>query len=130
MPEGWNTEKLNIISILTDHNGHVVNAKKTGFQEAQVVAAGPLALKEDVNVNIFPNPLKTVTNVQIDLKSPADLTIRLYNHLGQLVAERDFGSLSGAVNLPFFTNNLVGGLYYLNVQVNDQIVTNPIVIMD
>ena len=78
-------------------------------------------------MKVFPNPFNEVTNIRVNLASAADVNVRVMNNLGQEVAFRAYGQLSGDMILPFDATNLGEGVYHLYIQVGDEVITKTVV---
>ena len=76
--------------------------------------------EENVEVNsfnLFPNPAKNFTNVELELNKNADVTISVYSLTGQMVANetltnRQKGTIKHRIN----TSTLPKGIYFVTVQ--------------
>ena len=68
----------------------------------------------------FPNPFRDVTSIPLDVERPVEVSIRVYNLLGQLVDYRDLGILqTGRRDLQFDGEGLPSGTYPYVVRVGD-----------
>ncbi len=80
------------------------------------------------NLNVYPNPFVQTFSIDAYLKIESDITIRLYNSLGQKVYENDFGSYpAGEHHLEINDSALIPGLYHLQVHFGDDIYQQQIV---
>jgi hypothetical protein len=78
-----------------------------------LVATNEAVLKSGVKV--FPNPVKELLNVRIDLSEAAsNLNIRMYNVFGQLVSERYLGQFQTG-NIELDVRHLPAGAYMIQV---------------
>ena len=80
------------------------------------------------DVTIFPNPFSDVTNVGLELDTPSEVSMVVYNNLGQQVAARSYGELSGEVLLPFNAANFAEGIYQFHISINGKIITKKVVL--
>jgi hypothetical protein len=120
---------MEIVGILLGPDGKAVNATKTTIDEA--IANGLVTATHDLvtdnKVDIAPNPATTSTNINLTLAKPAETSVRVFNTLGQEVANRSYGMLSGAQTLPFITSNLVNGVYTVQITAGDQMISRKLV---
>jgi hypothetical protein len=120
---------MEIVGILLGPDGKVVNVSKTSIAEA--VANGLVTGVQDVvaenKVDIAPNPAGSSTNITLTLAKPAETTVRVFNALGQAVASRSYGVLSGTQTLPFITSNLVNGVYSVQIIAGGQTISRKLV---
>ncbi|VAX25075.1 hypothetical protein MNBD_IGNAVI01-46 [hydrothermal vent metagenome] len=70
----------------------------------------------------YPNPFNPTTNIQFDLPESSVITLRVYNSLGQMVAELENGRLSaGRYTRTFDASNklaLSSGIYFYKLKAN------------
>jgi len=89
-------------------------------EEASVVA-----LPSDFAMNAaYPNPFNPSTSVAIALPQASDLTVTVFNVMGQQVAELANGKFNaGQHTFTFDASNLSSGLYFIQAQVPGQMST-------
>lgn len=75
---------------------------------------------------VFPNPASDMTNIQFELNESANVTITLVNALGQTVYVNNMGETSGQQTVEISTADLEEGIYLVNLQVGDQVITKRI----
>jgi hypothetical protein len=80
------------------------------------------------NVAISPNPAKDNVNIQFFLNSSKNVTISLYNSLGALVYSENKGELNGSQNFNLNLGHFSKGIYYLNIQTGDNIISNKLIV--
>ncbi|MFO7790595.1 MAG: T9SS type A sorting domain-containing protein, partial [Bacteroidales bacterium] len=80
------------------------------------------------NLDVYPNPFNDVIHIDAYLNIESDITVRLWNSLGQKVYEKDFGHLTdGEHQLVLSDTSLVPGLYNLQIHFGDDIYQQKIV---
>lgn len=129
IPAGFNMDNLYIIGTLLNADGEVVNVMEVSIDEA--VANGIFVNSADEEFNhemltVYPNPFSGVTNVQLVLENTEEVSMFVYNSVGQLVAQRDYGQLSGAQILPFDGSQLSEGMYQFHIKVGDELATERV----
>jgi len=68
------------------------------------------------NINLFPNPSKSISNLNIYLEKTTAVEISIYNQVGQKVTNVFNGKLNaGENNLELNTSELSAGLYFINI---------------
>jgi hypothetical protein len=83
------------------------------------------------NFNVFPNPTNTNSNISLNLKESMNLNMFVVNQIGQVVQSQNLGELAtGEHNFTFDISNLNAGVYQLQLQSNNGIITRRIVVMD
>jgi len=80
---------------------------------------GTIAVRELSAVSLFmlyPNPAsKGAVNIYFTTKKEVDLTINLFDALGQRVHHQTLGNVSGDFNTTIPVNNLTSGVYYVEL---------------
>ncbi|MCI4647659.1 T9SS type A sorting domain-containing protein, partial [Phaeodactylibacter sp.] len=79
---------------------------------------GPeVAADHETLARIFPNPSSGQFTVELGQPTPFPITVSLRNTMGQLIEQRQFEP--GAQQLPWQTQNLPNGLYFLEIPKSD-----------
>ena len=78
--------------------------------------------KEVINpmtsTRVFPNPVTSVLNIEVNASQSSEMTIAVYNITGQKVMEKDV-NISAGINTPSInTSNLTSGIYFVTVKAN------------
>lgn len=77
-------------------------------------------------LSIYPNPAVNMTNVQMNLSDNSNVTIEVINTLGQIVYAENLGEVSGMQNVEINTADLEGGMYLVNIKVDNEVITERI----
>ncbi len=110
--------------------GMLVNGTTGEILNAGITSAEPSGLTEETNtygLSIFPNPASDFTYVQVNLMETSDVSVEMYNSLGELVYVQHTQNLSqGKYNYTIDLANLANGLYTVKTTVNGTIKTAKI----
>lgn len=127
VPADYNTDNIHIVAMLIGPNGQIANAWTSSFQEA--VDNGLFTSAHEVfNHDLFsvsPNPFAGSTNINLSLEKTSEVSLQVFNSVGQLVAERNFGELSGNQVLPY-NDDLSEGVYFFHIRVDGQVATQRV----
>ncbi len=75
---------------------------------------------DNTNMQLFPNPANTTANVSFELASKEEVTLNIYNTLGELVSSENKGELApGKQVVSFNTENLANGMYMVELVTGD-----------
>lgn len=80
-------------------------------------------------LNVFPNPAQTETNVQFNVNYASNVSIEVVNMLGQKVYTNNMGTLSGFQTLNIGTADLEGGTYLININVGGDIISERLTVV-
>lgn len=121
--EGMNKpQDFSIVAFVSYYNAdtkqrEVLNAKEvsllgiSGINESKILAS---------DVTIYPNPVNGTATVKFNLKSTSNVSVEIYNALGQKVNTLRNGSLgTGEHNLIFDASQYENGIYFLNITTNE-----------
>jgi len=79
------------------------------------------------NLEIAPNPFEETLTIQFNLKERKELTIELYNTLGQRQYTNHFSANNGQNSTTLATDNLPAGTYFLSLKSEEGIVTRKVI---
>ena len=78
-------------------------------------------------VNISPNPVKDILSISFKLASLSDIRIIVFDELGRVVKkEKVVKGYAGNNKLSLDVSNLHSGIYFVSLNINNEIVTNQI----
>jgi hypothetical protein len=84
---------------------------------------------EDMDLNvgsIVPNPTKGNIQINLNAKNSNNVTIGIYNILGELITERFENNVNGSQTLSFDISNQAEGVYFVRVQSENQLISKKI----
>ncbi|MBE0648896.1 MAG: T9SS type A sorting domain-containing protein [Bacteroidales bacterium] len=77
----------------------------------------------------YPNPVRDLTSMVLNLAKPADVKVSVYSLLGQQVLSLDKGILNaGSHQLVIDAAGLKTGVYFISVKVGDQVQTRKMIV--
>lgn len=102
----------------TDFNYlHVANENVIGFTSENKVSQN------------FPNPVATTTTVSVELNETAELSLDVVNIVGQRVISINKGTVNaGTTQITIDASNLETGVYFYNVNINDEQITKKMIV--
>ena len=94
---------------------------------------GPaIGIKENTktfNMNIYPNPSRDYTHIDLNLAKTSDVIVTVTNLVGQKVISKSFGKfISGNHKLAIEVDQLNSGIYFFTVQAGNERITKKIVV--
>jgi len=104
--------------------------KGAGFDNADF----PLGIEENSalktnSFEVYPNPANNNVYVNFDLKSNADVNITITNMVGQTVMNvTNLNNVNGSQNISVDVRNLNAGVYFVNLNVNNDVKVQKLVI--
>ena len=78
----------------------------------------------------FPNPFNSSTTIQYALPSPGEVTLSIYNPIGQLIGTVFKGyQLPGSYSTTFNGNQLSSGLYFVKLKSGEEMLTRKLMLV-
>ena len=94
------------------------------FGETPAIATKDFTLHQN-----FPNPFNAATTIQFNLTHSAQVTLKIYNLLGNEIATLLQAPLpSGNHSMKWLAENLPSGIYLCQLQVNHQVETRKLIL--
>ncbi len=123
----FNTDNMHVVTLLLNPQGQIINASSQTFDEAvnNAIVGTKEVFAHDL-AKVFPNPFSDVTNVRLTLTEATNVEMVVFNAMGQLIAEKNYGQLSGDMILPFDGTNLAEGMYYIHIRLDGQLITKKV----
>lgn len=108
------------------------NGTKYIYQSAAAPFTTLLGVKEISNVSyfeIYPNPTNSTANIAFTLDNKQNVTIEMFNLLGEKVYEQNEGRMdAGSHNVAIEKGSLKAGIYFVRFSTNDGAITKKLVI--
>lgn len=129
IPDEFDVDQIHIITLLINANNQVVNVNSQTIAEAlDVVLSGSIVETERDFAEVYPNPFSGQTSIFLSLESSSNVDLTVVNAIGQVVLNKNFGILNGKNNLDFDASQLTKGIYSLQINTNNKIITKRIVV--
>ena len=88
-------------------------------------------LTDTESLNIFPNPFNKTTEIDFNLSKQEDVSLCIYNIIGEIVYKTDEGKLeAGNHRIKIGRENLISGVYFLRMSIGEKAITRKISIID
>ena len=81
------------------------------------------------NISIHPNPVTATANIEFTIANNSDVNIAVFDILGKQITNLYNGEMSmGSQNITWDVNELNNGVYFVKIQMNNQVVTKKIMV--
>ncbi len=81
------------------------------------------------DISIHPNPVAATANIEFSLANNSDVNIAVFDILGKKITNLYDGEMSmGLQNITWDVNELNNGVYFVKIQMNNQVVTKKIMV--
>lgn len=99
------------------------------FWDGVVLPGVPELLSSTPTMKVYPNPFSYATNVMINLKESANVSLSLYDIRGHLVYSSERGLLNKGVHVEEIdASALSGGIYFLQLSTPNSVVNQKLII--
>ena len=126
----WGAYEDGYVSLNDQSNGVMWYGVAYGYGESiafEVMPGLDITEEKENKVSIYPNPSTDFTNLNLYLANNENVTIKLYNSLGQVVKTEEKGLIAhGNHDLKINLDNLVEGLYFIELQIGNSVELHPI----
>ena len=80
-------------------------------------------------MTVYPNPVKDIAKVSVNLKQSANVSVELTNLVGQQVMSLNKGNMSaGSQQFTIDASSLTSGVYFITVKVNGEKYTQKLIV--
>jgi hypothetical protein len=110
-------------------NPHPIVENTIYYKNLSVVPEGFSELSNGKSAPvIYPNPASNNVTVSYKLASSANITLRIYNFIGQQIIQTTQNNAIGDVNVTLNIETLPQGIYFIKSDIGEQTYTNKLVI--
>ena len=120
--------------LITDDNSNILwnggdftYSAKAGLASGMWVDVNEILTADDISIH--PNPVTATANIEFSLGNNSNVDIAVYNILGKKITDLYNGEMSmGSNNIKWDVNGLNNGVYFVKIQMNNQVVTKKIMV--
>lgn len=111
-------------------NGKLARPEVLKLTCSRALSKGEQGVADNLEWNVFPNPVVGVAQIQVELPQDADVELCILDMYGRNVLTRTAHVLAGLQSLQWDTTGLIAGMYVVNLKIeghfyNQKIVVNP-----
>lgn len=125
VPSAYDMSKLKAVTLLIKQTGdEIINA---GVSDAFSVGI-PELTAASFGAHVYPNPASDAANLRVNTFNAADVTVRVIDAAGRIVADRTYSNMVGENIIPVNTSNFDAGYYTVAVTVNGETIQKSLVV--
>lgn len=130
IPLSWDKDELNIIAVLTDENGEVINIISKSYDDAlsSNFTTSTNEIVDAVTINVYPNPTSSMVTIDLNTKESVTGTLQVLNSLGQPVITQQLDKINGNQPIQLDLGNMNKGLYIFKLDYNNTSVNKVITV--
>ena len=124
LPNSQNPANMKVIVLLINTiTGEIMNANDASLTLTNIAEVN----NSLETFGVYPNPFTEITNISFTLKKDENVTINVYNMLGEKVYSNDYGTMSqGEHIIQINGNNLSSGLYLVRLSAGDYTISKKV----
>lgn len=131
IPATYNTTKIKLVGMILDPNGEIINANEVTLDEA--ITNGLFTSTKDETAAKFeilltPNPASDLSLVHFNLTNTSKVTLEISDAMGRTLASKNYGVMSGAIQLPIQTSLLENGTYLVRLIMDNKFQTQKLIV--
>lgn len=115
-------------NLLVTYNGNFGNWSKRSQEFTSTGKALAISDTKISSFNIYPNPTNGNTNIEFNVPSTNNVSLDVINTLGQVVLNNNLGVVSGDQKVNIDGNNLVNGIYFVNIKIGNNTTTQKLTV--
>jgi hypothetical protein len=136
LPSTWDETNMHIVGMLFGPTNRIDNAGKAtiseavanGFVNGPAASVTELLAQPDATMQVYPNPANDFAVVALNLVKESQIAMKLIDVSGKTLAVKNYGSMSGMMNIELNTATLQSGVYIVELTVdNDKLVKRLVV---
>lgn len=125
------TKNLNSVYFAENGYGWAVGDSGTILKAdySLIVGLNEFSVQENkLDIRFYPNPFNTSTTIDYEVNHSSEVSIRIYNHLGELVEVIE-QQQQGKQQVTWNAEGLPAGIYYFRLQTGGQVATGKMVLV-
>ena len=133
--ESNTTNNQTVMLVVLPENGELFTASGE-FTIDEVIAAsaeGYIETSMPASFNLgqaYPNPFNPTTSLDIELSFDSNVSIAVYNVMGQMVSVLHDGNMtSGMHSITWDASNLSSGMYIIKAEVADEVLSQKVMLV-
>jgi thiol-disulfide isomerase/thioredoxin len=120
----YDINNVSMVFMVADGNGIIIGGNKT---ESKLTVTNDINEVVDL-VALAPNHTSDVAYLTIKLKESNEVNVKIFNQIGQVVAAKVYGSLSGEQVLPINAQEFNAGMYFVKLTVGSKTTTQKLIV--
>ncbi len=127
VPANMKPANMHVVGVVLDaETGAIMTGTSDDLVKKQSVGTQDLFNNEAVA--IYPNPMADETSIEVTTNEAVEVSVSVFNTLGQQVAARAYGKLVGENILPFVAGDLANGIYTIHVKMGDKLAVKKVTV--
>ena len=136
LPSTWDETNMHIIGMMLSPTGRIDNADKStipeavgnGFVNGPAASVTEILAQPDATMQVYPNPANDFAVVALNLSKESHVALKLMDVSGKTIAVKNYGSMSGMMNIELNTVSLETGVYVVELTVDNEKLVKRLVV--
>lgn len=123
IPQAYNINNVHLAIAFADEVGNILSS---GDVAAKVT--GTNDLNDNYEIALNPNPTSDISYLHLNLNDSKNVSMSITNSIGQVLASKNYGQLSGEQYLPIHVNGFQSGMYFVSLSVGKESTTQKLIV--
>lgn len=120
----YDVNKVTMILMVADGTGVIIGADEA---QASPTSTNEINLVAE-DITLFPNPATDASYLSISLKESNDVSVQIFNQIGQVIAAKNYGKLTGKQVLPINSQDFNAGMYLVKLSIGGHSTTQKLIV--
>lgn len=136
VPATWDQTQMHIVGILIDGTGRFDNAGdvsiaqaiSNGYVTGTQITGVETPAQPDAQISLYPNPATDMAYASVQMEGSQEVSMTITDITGKVVAQRNYGTLSGAQLFPISTTEFAKGVYMVEIRTGETVTTTKLIV--
>lgn len=126
----WDADSVSFACFVSYYDPNEVGAREilnaSDIKLSTLVGLNKVS-KDAASLSIYPNPSNGMTNVEVNLENAAPLSVKVFDVAGKELLFENYGVMAaGNQRMQFDVSDFANGIYYVNLQIGEEVITKKI----
>jgi hypothetical protein len=131
IPSGYDQSKMYLVGIVSYYGGNNISKYEVLNVEKIKMSNLVTSISEQTNISesltIYPNPSSSYTNLEFRLDENKEVNLQVLDITGKVMISESFGSMAqGKQRLNLDVSGLANGIYFINLNVGEEIISRKV----
>lgn len=114
---------------MAESDGKFTSSETKGVGYGDYIGLEEMEIEEEITINVYPNPVRDIAKLDINLISSSTANIQVVDMLGRNIIDLGSKSMKAGKNtIEINTSNLNNGMYFIKVNTNNGVISKKITV--
>ncbi|MBL4708240.1 MAG: Omp28-related outer membrane protein, partial [Flavobacteriales bacterium] len=126
----WNADSVYLVGLVSYFDANVGQRQVLNAVQVKLnnlITSIDQVKRDAASLSIYPNPTNSLTNLEINLEKSVPMSVVVFDLAGKKLLSKNYGVMAaGNQRVQFDVSNLSSGIYYVNLQIGNEVITRKI----